>query len=107
MELITCLVRDISIQGFKYNVPISWITKLIVSLYILYILIHCLFFFHSLFQSSIAAGLTANGWINEIVPLIKGKGGGKEASAQATGTNTGALKEAMDIATKFAGLKLS
>lgn len=64
-------------------------------------------FFYSLFQSSIASGLTANGWINEIVPLIKGKGGGKEASAQATGTNTGALKEAMDIATKFAGLKLS
>lgn len=59
------------------------------------------------FQSSVAAGLTANGWINEIVPLIKGKGGGKEASAQATGTNTGALKEAMEIATKFAGLKLS
>ena len=58
-------------------------------------------------QSSVAAGLTANGWINEIVPLIKGKGGGKEASAQATGTNTGALKEAMEIATKFAGLKLS
>lgn len=58
-------------------------------------------------KSSIAAGLTANGWINEIVPLINGKGGGKEASAQATGTNTGALKEAMDIATKFAGLKLS
>jgi alanyl-tRNA synthetase len=51
--------------------------------------------------------LTANGWINEIVPLINGKGGGKEASAQATGTNTGALKEAMDIATKFAELKLS
>lgn len=64
-------------------------------------------FLYSLFQSSISAGLTANGWINEIVPLINGKGGGKEASAQATGTNTGALKEAMDIATKFAGLKLS
>lgn len=59
------------------------------------------------FQSSIASGLTANGWISEIVPLINGKGGGKEASAQATGTNTGALKEAMDIATKFAELKLS
>lgn len=103
MELRTCLVRDISIQGFKYQFYglLNWLSLFTFCTF-LYVN-----FFHSLFQSSIAAGLTANGWINEIVPLIKGKGGGKEASAQATGTNTGALKEAMDIATKFAGLKLS
>lgn len=49
----------------------------------------------------------ANEWVSEVVPLINGKGGGKELSAQATGTNTGALHQAMEAALQFAKMKLS
>ena len=58
-------------------------------------------------KSSIAAGLNAKAWVTEVVPLIKGKGGGTEASAQATGSNCDALKDAQQLATKFAQMKLS
>ena len=60
-----------------------------------------------MFQSSIAAGLTAKAWVTEVVPLIKGKGGGTEAAAQATGSNCDALKDAQQLAAKFAQMKLS
>merc|ERR1719347_1740246 len=38
--------------------------------------------------------------------LINGKGGGKPESAQASGTNTSSLSQAMEIAEKFAMEKL-
>lgn len=53
-----------------------------------------------------AKGLKANEWVGEISPLLKGKGGGKELSAQATGTNTSACKEAMELSEKYSKLKL-
>ncbi|GFO25320.1 alanine--tRNA ligase, cytoplasmic-like [Plakobranchus ocellatus] len=53
------------------------------------------------------SGLNAKAWVDQVVPLIQGKGGGKELSAQATGTNTQALEEAVQVATDFAKLKLS
>ncbi|KAK6185433.1 hypothetical protein SNE40_007670 [Patella caerulea] len=52
-------------------------------------------------------GLSAKLWIDQVVTVINGKGGGKDVSAQATGTNVGALKEVIDLATKFADVKLS
>ncbi|KAK3086415.1 hypothetical protein FSP39_018170 [Pinctada imbricata] len=58
-------------------------------------------------KSSISNGLTANAWVSEVVPVINGKGGGKDASAQATGTNVDKLEEALNIAIKFAEMKLS
>lgn len=58
-------------------------------------------------KSSIDAGLSAKAWISEIVSIIDGKGGGSDASAQATGTKCDALKEAEDAAIKFAQMKLS
>lgn len=53
------------------------------------------------------SGLNAKEWVDQVVPLIQGKGGGKELSAQATGTKTDALNEAVQVATEFAKLKLS
>lgn len=50
--------------------------------------------------------LKANEWIGEISELLGGKGGGKDALAQATGTNPSNLTQCIDLATKFANLKL-
>jgi len=52
-------------------------------------------------------GLKANEWINNISALINGKGGGKQESAQATGSNTSALDEAVKLSQEFASLKLA
>lgn len=51
--------------------------------------------------------LKANEWINQISTVMNGKGGGKDTSAQATGTNTSGLNQCIDLASKFADLKLS
>lgn len=60
-----------------------------------------------LFQETLPTGLNAKAWVDAVVPLIGGKGGGKDLSAQATGTHTQALHEALKLATEFAQLKLS
>lgn len=52
-------------------------------------------------------GLKANEWINNIVQLMQGKGGGKLESAQATGSNITALDEAIELSKQFAQLKLA
>uniref|UniRef100_A0A646QDK8 Alanine--tRNA ligase n=1 Tax=Hemiscolopendra marginata TaxID=943146 RepID=A0A646QDK8_9MYRI len=52
-------------------------------------------------------GLKANEWVNHVSTLIKGKGGGKEESAQATGVNVDAIDEVLKMAAEFANLKLS
>lgn len=57
-------------------------------------------------KEAIARGLKANEWIHQISGIIHGKGGGKEESAQATGSKPSALLEAMDVANQFARLKL-
>lgn len=51
--------------------------------------------------------IKANEWINEISNIISAKGGGKDTQAQATGTNTSNLNEAISLANKFAELKLN
>jgi len=56
--------------------------------------------------SAMEKGLKANEWVCTIADLIKGKGGGKPSSAQATGKNPHAIKEAISISTEFARLKL-
>merc|ERR1712025_765070 len=57
-------------------------------------------------KQSVGAGLKANEWCGSVSALINGKGGGKPESAQASGTNTSSLAQAMDIAEKFAMEKL-
>ncbi|KAF3854459.1 hypothetical protein F7725_022514 [Dissostichus mawsoni] len=42
----------------------------------------------------------------ELCPLLDGKGGGKDMSAQATGKNTQCMQEALQMANQFAQLKL-
>jgi len=49
----------------------------------------------------------ADKWISQVTPLIKGKCGGKGLAAQATGSNTDALDEALQTALDFAKLNLS
>lgn len=51
-------------------------------------------------------GLKANEWVTSVQGLMGGKGGGKELSAQATGTNTRCVPEAIVVATQFVKSKL-
>lgn len=51
-------------------------------------------------------GLKASQWVQELCPLMDGKGGGKDMSAQAAGRNTECVKEALQMANEFARLKL-
>ena len=60
----------------------------------------------SYFQEIVQKGLKANEWVQQVQKLMNGKGGGKDMSAQATGTNTGCLSEAMTIVTTYAEKKL-
>ena len=51
-------------------------------------------------------GLKANEWVGHIQSVMNGKGGGKEMSAQATGTNTACLNQVLNMATQFVEEKL-
>lgn len=51
--------------------------------------------------------LKANEWINEISSLMGAKGGGKDTQAQATGTNVSSLDQCINLAQKFAEIKLT
>lgn len=51
-------------------------------------------------------GLSAVEWVRHVADVIGGKGGGKDESAQASGTNPQALNKAIDMAEEFARLKL-
>lgn len=58
-------------------------------------------------KETFPTGLNAKSWVDTVVPIINGKGGGKDLAAQATGTNPKGLEEALTVATNFAKLKLS
>lgn len=51
--------------------------------------------------------LKANDWLNSILSLMAAKGGGKDTSAQATGTNIDSLIKCIDLAKSFAEAKLN
>jgi len=53
------------------------------------------------------AGLKANEWTSSVSSLMKGKGGGKAESAQAIGSNTSCLQEAISKATEYVHTKLN
>lgn len=57
-------------------------------------------------KETVQKGLAANDWVNNISQLVGGKGGGKQESAQATGTKVEALDEAVKLSREFAKLKL-
>ncbi|NXX97669.1 SYAC protein, partial [Centropus bengalensis] len=57
-------------------------------------------------QETANKGLKASQWVQEVSGLMDGKGGGKDISAQATGKNVGCLREALQVATDFARLRL-
>ncbi|TMS05397.1 Alanine--tRNA ligase, cytoplasmic [Larimichthys crocea] len=57
-------------------------------------------------QDVVKRGLKASEWVQELCPLLDGKSGGKEMSAQATGRNTQCLEDALQMANEFARLKL-
>jgi len=58
-------------------------------------------------KGAIKKGLKANEWVAQVQSIMQGKGGGKDVSAQATGTNVACLQQVMDLATQFVQLKLS
>lgn len=58
-------------------------------------------------QEAASKGLKANEWVSEVAPILNGKGGGKELSAQATGTNTHMCDDAMVIALDFSKMALN
>ena len=51
-------------------------------------------------------GLKANEWCQQVQGIIAGKGGGKPENAQASGTNYGAMNDAIKVAISFAESKL-
>ncbi|KHJ79540.1 hypothetical protein OESDEN_20811, partial [Oesophagostomum dentatum] len=53
-------------------------------------------------KSLVDGGLKANAWVNEVCSILGGRGGGKDANAQATGENIDRLEEAVALARKFA-----
>ncbi|XP_012540755.1 alanine--tRNA ligase, cytoplasmic isoform X2 [Monomorium pharaonis] len=61
-----------------------------------------IFVLSSVPESAIHKGLKANEWIQAIVPLMDGKGGGKPEAAQASGTNIQCLDEIVSKAKEFA-----
>ncbi|XP_069688012.1 alanine--tRNA ligase, cytoplasmic [Periplaneta americana] len=57
-------------------------------------------------KDAVAKGLKASEWVQQVSPLMQGKGGGKPESAQASGSNFSCLQDAIHIATQFASAKL-
>lgn len=57
-------------------------------------------------QSCVQKGLRGSEWVQSVCPILGGKGGGKAESAQASGSNTAALLEAIKLAESFAQQKL-
>lgn len=57
-------------------------------------------------KNAVEKGLLASEWVQSVVTLMNGKGGGKAESAQASGSNPSCLNEAMKIAREFAISKL-
>jgi alanyl-tRNA synthetase len=57
-------------------------------------------------KSGIEKGLKANEWVQQVQPLMNGKGGGKAESAQASGTNYEKADEIIELARAFANSKL-
>ncbi|XP_049802310.1 alanine--tRNA ligase, cytoplasmic isoform X2 [Schistocerca nitens] len=57
-------------------------------------------------KNLINRGLKANEWIQQVSGMMQGKGGGKPESAQASGSNTSCLENAIQMAIKYAELKL-
>ncbi|XP_066263054.1 alanine--tRNA ligase, cytoplasmic [Euwallacea similis] len=57
-------------------------------------------------KQAIDKGLKANEWVQTVAQKIGGKGGGKPDSAQASGSNSVAVGEILDLAKKFADSKL-
>ncbi|XP_045625313.2 alanine--tRNA ligase, cytoplasmic [Procambarus clarkii] len=57
-------------------------------------------------KNEVAKGLKADEWVKNLITLLNGKGGGKPESAQVSGTNVNALKEALTLSEKFAQEKL-
>ncbi|XP_028040907.1 alanine--tRNA ligase, cytoplasmic [Bombyx mandarina] len=58
-------------------------------------------------KSDVEKGLLASEWVQSVVDIIGGKGGGKAESAQASGNNPNSLNEAIQIANEYAKSKLN
>ena len=57
-------------------------------------------------KSVIEAGLKAKEWVAQVNTIIDGKGGGKDDTAQGSGSKVTAVDEAAEVARKFATSKL-
>ena len=57
-------------------------------------------------QEMASNGLTASEWVKVVAPVIGGKGGGNNTSAQASGTTTDKLTEAIEVAKTYASNKV-
>lgn len=57
-------------------------------------------------DKSLLSKIKANEWIDKTASIINGKGGGKEAQAQATGELIDKVPDFVEAASKFAKLSL-
>lgn len=58
-------------------------------------------------KNAIEQGLKASEWVQSVIEVMEGKGGGKSESAQASGNNPNCIDKAIKIAEDFATLKIS
>lgn len=58
-------------------------------------------------KNAIEQGLKASEWVQSVIEVMEGKGGGKSESAQASGNNPNCIDKAIKIAEDFAALKIS
>ena len=61
---------------------------------------------HTLIQAVVTKGLRADDWVQAVIAVIGGKGGGTATNAQASGPNMEKLTEARAAATQYATDKL-
>ncbi|XP_022123105.2 alanine--tRNA ligase, cytoplasmic isoform X2 [Pieris rapae] len=58
-------------------------------------------------KNLVEQGLLASEWVQSVVGIMNGKGGGKAESAQASGSNVSCLNDAIKVARDFATTKVS
>ncbi len=85
-----CVCSTASKESFTVEL-LLWVASLTCTLYTLQVLTE--------------GSLTANEWVKAVAPVIGGKGGGSNVSAQASGPLINKIQEAIQAAREFASSK--
>lgn len=61
---------------------------------------------HKILQGLVSKGLQADQWVQKVIEVVGGKGGGTATTAQASGPNLDQLPQALSVARTYANSKL-